>query len=231
MAEEIAEQKTNEELDVMSLLVNEDENAHDDVDGVEEEEVLGSDPDYKALYEAERAKVLKRNKSLKISKGSQHRTEDEYNALLKRMDLLEDTKATDQSDKAAELLDLEDQEWQEKVEDDISQLPKYMAWREGKQESRIAEFLSQKFAQLQSATVDPEMQKYSKQIDTLAKRLPGVSRESLLPLAKELSGTKVPRGSAGGSKGNPAPRGSDENYLDGLSKDENLKKMGFRGED
>ena len=195
-----------EETDVLSLLATEseeDENEEADDDIPETAEEL------KAALLREREIKSKRNKSLDKAKKAQHRTQEELDAAIRRLDALESRSASQPNAEAGKL-EQEAQAWRDRVEDDPKEAIGYMDWKMSQLENNIASYLTNQFSEqnnnisaLKVAT-DPERAKYAKQIEALRRKdeFEGVDDDTLLKIARVLSSAKVnaPRGTAGGKR-------------------------------
>jgi len=220
-----------EEVDIISLLTLEVE----DDDDMEDEEVDTEVPDtiegLREALEREREIKSKRNKALKKSKQATHRIQEENQALLNRLDQIDQRINSAQPNNDAEADAKEIQEWQDRVADDSTQALAYTDWKQSKFEEKVALYLGTQMNELrgmigglQSAT-NPEVVKYRSQIDALRRKeeFAQLDDNILLTIAKGLSGAKVktPRGTVGGQRPGatapPAYRLSDEDRA----------KMGF----
>lgn len=197
-----------EEVDVISLLASQSQNEQDD-DYEDDDDAIPDDIEgLRKALEREREIKRKRNKSLKMAKQAQHRTQAEYDALVERLEAIENRTSSAANNDGAAKLEQEAQEWRDRVEDDPTKAVEYTDWKFSMFEDRLARFIQTELGkvsgmvnELQQKT-DPERQKYADQIAALRQAGLDLDDASLLNVAKTLSGAKVkaPRGSVGGQR-------------------------------
>jgi len=224
--------KTEEVEDsLISLHANESEETEDEV--VEDEtQVPDTVEGLQALLEEKNEIIRKRNKSLKKSKQAQHRTQEEKEAFLTRLEAVEQNN-NQQPNVEAENLARQEQEWHDGVEDGTLKVADYTDWKNTQTIDRVAAYVNKlqtgfdaQLAALTSAT-DPEKAKYSEQIAVLKTKrgFADLDDDVLLTIAKGQAGAKAPggRGTISGGRGvsTGEPKMSPE------EKKEMLQKMGF----
>jgi predicted nucleic acid-binding Zn-ribbon protein len=205
-----------EVVDVLALLPNE---GGDELNEEAEEELSDEIPEdveeLKAMLLREREIKTKRNKSLKNSKKATHRIQEENDLLKQRLDALETKLTGSQPNVEVEKLELEAQEWRDRVADDPTQALGYADWKNKHLEDRVANYLGEKMQEFESqlgalkGAVDPEKAKYRETIDTLRTKegFSELDDDVLLAVAKGFDGAKsVPRGGIGGHKPTQQPQ-------------------------
>lgn len=218
-----------EEVDVLSLLASESEDEGDEEDD-DAGEVPESIEELKKALEREREIKRKRNKSLKVAKQAQHRTQKEYDALLARLEKVEERASSATENNGVAKLEQQAQEWRDRVEDDPSQAVGYTDWKFEQFEDRMARYLGEKFGSIESmisewrGQTDPERVKYASQIDALRKSGLDMDDNTLISIAKVLGSKKVktPRGSIGGLRDDGA---ADASSKRGKISDDDMKKI------
>jgi predicted nucleic acid-binding Zn-ribbon protein len=206
------EVEETEEVNALSLIINENE-SNDDKD--DEDEQSGELPTtvegLQALLEQKNATIAKRNKSLKKAKSAQHRTQDENNTLQSQFEKLEaKIDGIGQPNVEAKDLAKEEQDWRDRVEDDPTQAIAYMDWKQKNLEDRLSSFLGEKFGKYEadmnalSSKTDPELLEYKEAIAQV-RSLPEFADSddaTALKVAKVLTSAKVktPRSAIGGKK-------------------------------
>ena len=195
-----------EEVDVLSLLA--------DTQGEEEQDEVVNDSEPTTYEEAmlalskEREIKTKRNQSLKKSKQATHRVQEENDALLRRLDKVEERMVAQQPNQEAERLAQEAQDLKDRAIDNPDEMPAYMEYVNKQSEQRIANYIVKMQSSIDArldglqSTTDPERVKYQEQINTL-KQKDGFSElddATLFNVAKALTNAKVktPRGAIGG---------------------------------
>jgi chromosome segregation ATPase len=229
------ELEVEEEVDALSLLVNENEGESDTDDNEEESgELPTTVEELTALLEQKNATISKRNKSLKKAKSAQHRTQDENNTLQSQFEALEaKIDGIGKPNVEAENLAAQEQEWRDRVEDDPTKAIEYMDWKQKNLEDRLSAFLGQKFGEQSdkmtelSNRTNPELLEYKAAIETVRSNpeFADLDDEMTLKVAKVLSKAKVktPRGGIGGKKVVPIKAKSPEYELS----EEDKQKMGW----
>ena len=223
--------EVEEEVDVMSLLDIQTEEAeeHDEEVSDETPETLEQALE---LLAKEREIKTKRNKSLKKSKQATHRMQEELQARDQRLDELE-RKLTDRPNNVeAEKHEQEVQEWQDRVADDPSQALAYADWKQSKLEDKLANYLGSTVNELKAeiqalrGDTNPEKLEYKAEIAKLkqSEQFADLDDDVLLKLAKGLKGAKIkkPRGTVGGKKAEALIPAKDYTLSD-----EDREKMGF----
>jgi predicted nucleic acid-binding Zn-ribbon protein len=230
---EALEELGEEAVTALSLLVNEgatDNDTDDDED--ESGELPTTIEGLTALVEEQKGKITKRNKSLKMAKQAQHRTQDENNTLQSQFEALE-TKVDGigKPNVEAESLAKEEQEWQDRVEDDPTQAIGYMNWKNAQRDQNLASFLSQKLGQIEQnfnelkSDTDPEKLEYKSEIAQLkaTPQFAHLDDATALLVAKALKATKVPgRGNISGKRVTAQAKSAAFELTD-----DDKRKMGF----
>ena len=222
-----------EEVDALSLLTEQviDEESDEDED-IADDAIPDTVEGLQEALKREREIKSKRNKSLKKSKQATHRIQEENEELLRRLDDIDRRVGSVQPAQEAQVLEKENQEWQDRVTDDPSQALAYTDWKQGKFEEKVANYLGTQMTEirdmiggLQSAT-NPEVIQYRDQMNTLRNReeFAELDDSVLLSLAKGLTATKIkkPRAGIGGGKVTIAAK-PDKVALT----EEERQKMGF----
>lgn len=218
-----------DEVDVMSLLA--DESVESDIDEEIDSAVPETIEELKEALIREREIKTKRNHSLKKSKQATHRIQEENEALLKRLDSMDQRITSSQPNQEAEKLEQEAQEWRDRVEENPADAIGYTDWKQRQFEDKVATYIGREFEDIKSMiggiqqAADPEVIKYQTQISALRQKegFSELDDATLLVVAKGLSGAKVksPRGSVSGGKPFTIKNGKSEPTA------ELLKKMGF----
>jgi len=217
-----------EEVDVLSLLATESEEVENEEDE-ESVEMPETVEELQALLAKKNETINKRNVSLKKAKAAQHRTQEEKDTFVARLDALEQRGQNPQPNVEAENLAKEEQEWLDRVEEDPTQITAYMNWKNAKLEGRLATFLDSKFSEfngsLAELRVSPEKTKYAKEMAALRTKegFANLDDDTLITVIKGLEQAKVkkPRGGIGGAKGVSDASGELK------VTDEDIAKMGF----
>lgn len=223
--------ENEEELDVFSLVANQGEGDEDDAD-----ENVGELPDdaesLKAMVAELQERVSKRNKSLKTSKNTNHRMQEQIDALRSTLDELKNkSEAPADRGRTQEELERQAQEWADRVEANPAEAIRYADWKQSKLEENLGNVLGNfmqrvesQFAELKAAS-NPERLQYQKEVAMLRQNpdFADMDDAALVKIAKTLKGVKRPPGTAGGQRAT-ATKGK------GPSSDEitdALRKMGF----
>lgn len=224
-----------EEVDALSLLVNENELESEQEETEEESGELPTTIEgLQALLEQKNATIAKRNKSLKKAKSAQHRTQDENNTLQSQFDTLEaKIDGIGKPNVEAENLAAQEQEWQDRVEEDPTQVMAYMKWKLEQQNNNLSGFLGQKFGEFSesikvlSDKTNPELLEYKAAIETVRSNpeFAELDDATAFKVAKALTKAKVkaPRGGIGGKKVVPLKPKAPEYELS----DEDKQRMGW----
>lgn len=205
--EEVEEQ----EMDLVGLLAKQGEGDEIDDDDEIEGEIPSDPKELRTLVETLKERVSKRNKSLKKAKEAQHRTEQEKNDILARLEAMDKKiESSRQSSQGAAELERQAQEWAEKVELDPTKAIEYADWKQEQLEGKIANYLGNELkslrdeiAALKGAT-NPEMLQYKTEVDMLRGNpdFAALDDATLLNLARGLrkAAPKKPRGGIGGQR-------------------------------
>jgi DNA repair exonuclease SbcCD ATPase subunit len=206
------ELEVEETVDALSLLVTENEQESDTGEDEDEAAELPTTIEgLTALLEQKNATISKRNKSLKKAKSAQHRTQDENNTLQSQFEALEaKIDGIGKPNVEAENLAAQEQEWQDRVDDDPTQVMAYMKWKLEQQNNNLSGFLGQKFGEFNeslsalSDKTNPELLEHKAAIETVRSNpeFADLDDDMLLKVAKVLKKAKVktPRGGIGGNK-------------------------------
>lgn len=228
------ELEAEEVVDALSLLVTENEQESDTEDEDEGGELPTTVEGLTALLEQKNATIAKRNKSLKKAKSAQHRTQDENNTLQSQFDTLEaKIDGIGKPNVEAENLAAQEQEWQDRVEDDPTQVMAYMKWKLEQQNNNLSGFLGQKFGEFNesikvlSDKSNPELLEYKGAIETVRSNpeFADLDDDMALKVAKVLKNAKVktPRGTVTGKKVVPIKPKTPEYELS----EEDKQRMGW----
>lgn len=198
--EDIGNEEEYEEVDVLSLLAAQSEEEEDEVEEDESDDV-----------DVLRERISKRNRALRKKEKAIERMQQEYDAVVERLEKLENAPPKPQGGTVdRENQEREAQEWIDRVADDPVNAIKYTDKKQAQFEERVAAFLGDKLGQIEQmiqsldGRTNPERVKYEQEIETL-RRLPEFrdkSDEELIPVAKVLKSSKVksPRGVVNGRK-------------------------------
>lgn len=195
-----AEVEENE--DIISLLAS--QGAEDDDEEVSEE----IDTDTEDIEEL-KARISKRNKSLKKSKQAVHRVQEEKDALLQRIEELErKMQAPASTDVEAQKREQEEalKKWRDSVEDDPSKAVDFANWQMTQMQENFSDVLVKmqqgfdaKLAEIKGE-INPEKMKYRDQIGKLRQNpaFAELDDNALMAIIRSSEGIKIPRGGVGG---------------------------------
>ena len=208
---EALEELGEEEVNALSLLINENVDEGDTDEDEDSGELPETAEELRAFALKQKEIIAKRNKSLKKAKQAQHRTQEESNTLQSQFEALEQkVNGIGKPNVEAENLAKEEQEWRDRVEDDPTQAVGYMDWKNAQMANNIASYLGGKFTELEStintlkSDTNPERLEYRKEIAQLRANpeFADLDDDMALKLAKALKSTKVVggRGTVGGKR-------------------------------
>lgn len=233
-----------EEVDLFDAFANEgievDEDTIDDDEDDDQLDVLTDDPDkLKALLLKERSIKHKRNQALRKSQKTNKRILAENGQLTTRLDTIEDRinkSSTDASgDAERQKLEQEALAWQERIDEDPTQISGYLDWKQGLLEQRMGSYLtamnntlSSKIDGLSKST-NPEMMQNREKIEKLKQnpRFAELPDDTLLLISQTLGDLKVaqPRGNVGKGANRQSAPATDPN--ESVLSDEQRIAMGF----
>lgn len=220
-----------EEVNVMDLLANNESAEEDDYE--DEDEEMAEEVDSDEL----KARLNKRNRSLKKSKQAIHRMQDESSAQEKRIAELEakinSTSTSPDPEAARKARSEELEEWRNSVADDPSKAVDFSTWQAKQTQDSVVDYIVEmrkeydaQIAELKGAS-NPDRQTYAKELKAMSEnpKWSGLDDDTKIEVIKSMKGAvgKLPRGSVGGKRASVEP----EEFK---MTDEIRKRMGFEVE-
>ena len=182
-----------------------------EVDEVEDDgqELPESADELKALLLAEREKVSRRNKTIKMREKALDRINEERESILSKLDELsaaqnQASTTETQNQEYKETLE----KWRDSVDDDPKKAIDFALWQINETQSKTADFLAQMQATYDQkleaiqGDLDPEKLKYRSKIDGLRQNeeFADLDDATLLRFIKAGEKVRIPRGAIGGKK-------------------------------